>query len=165
MVAEQCAQLGAGARLLLEQCPADLDDWVEVDPSEAWRVVSVAPELRFEDRLDERPEQQAVVCRHEVDCAAHDADPHDLASLEQLRQRLRPEGIEPRPECGIGVVRHLRLHADEVLHRRVWCQRGSLEQQLARQRRPIQCPPAEHLVHAAILAHAAPPLDPSRGRA
>ncbi len=115
-------------------------------------MLRVPPQLRLEDRLHQRTQQQAVVGGDEVDRPAHDADAHDLAALEQLRQRLRPEPLEPRPEPGIRIVWDLRLHADEVLHRRERRPRVPLQQQLPRERRTVQRPPAEHLVHPAILA-------------
>jgi hypothetical protein len=44
-------------------------------------------------------------------------------------------------------VRHLRLHADEVLHRCQRRQRGALEQVLSRERGPVQRSSTQHLVH------------------
>ena len=53
------------------------------------------PQLSLEDGLQERTQQEAVVGGDEVNRPAHDADAHDLAALEQLRQRLRAEPIQP----------------------------------------------------------------------
>ena len=78
-------------------------------------MLSVPAQLGFEDRLHERAQQQAVVGGDEVDRPAHDADAHELPALEQLRHRLRPEVLEPRPERRVRVVRHLCLHPDEVV--------------------------------------------------
>jgi len=117
-------------------------------------VVPVAPQLGLEHGLDERPEQQAVVRRHEVDRPAHHADPHGRTSLEQIRERLAAEALEPRPECRIRVVRHLGLHADEVPHRFERRQGRALEQELPGERRPVQLAVAQHLLHRAILAQA-----------
>ncbi len=77
----------------------------------------MAPELSFEDRLHQRAKEQAVAGRKEVDRPAHDPNPDNLAPLEELRERLRPEACEPRPECGVRVVRHLRLQPDQVTDR------------------------------------------------
>ena len=150
---EDRAQLGPAPRLLVEERPRELDHRRQVDVPERGRVLRVTSQLRLEDRLHERTQQQAVVCGDEVDRPAHDADAHDLPALEQLRQRLRPEAVESRPETGVRVVRHLGLHADEVLHGRERRPRVPLEQQLPRERRPVQRPRAQHLVHPAILAH------------
>ena len=117
-------------------------------------MLGVTPQLCLEDRLHEWAQQQAVVGRDEVDRPAHDADAYDLPALEQLRQRLRPEPLEARPEPRVRVVWHLRLHADEMLDRRERGPRAPLEQQLPRQRRPVQRRPAENLIHESILAHA-----------
>ena len=115
-------------------------------------MLAVPAQLGFENRLHERAQQQAVVGGDEVDRPAHDADPHELPALEQLRQRLRPEALEPRPERRVRVVRHLRLHADEVLDGRERRQRRPLEQELARERGAVQRPVAQHFHDPAILA-------------
>ena len=103
-------------------------------------MLRVPPQLGLEDGLHERTQQQAVVGGDEVDRPAHHADAHDLPALEQLRQRLRPEPLEPRPEPGVRVVRNLRLHADEVLDGRERRPRVPLEQELPRERRAVQRP-------------------------
>ena len=115
-------------------------------------MLRVPPQLGLEDGLHQRTQQQAVVGGDEVDRSAHDADAHDLPALEQLRQRLRLEPLEPRPEPGVRIVWDLGLHADEVLHGRERRPRVSLQQQLPRERRTVQRPAAEDLVHPAILA-------------
>ena len=147
---EERAQLGARPRLL-ERCPAGFDDGIQVDAAQVRREVSVPPELPLEDRLSQRAEQKAVVGRDQVDRPAHDADPHDVAVLEQLRERLRPELGEPRPEAGVRVARHLGLQADQMPHRVERRQLGTLEQQLAGERRPVQRLLPEDTAHAAIL--------------
>ena len=111
-------QLDPAPGLLRKDCPRELDHRLQVDVAERRPVLGVAPQLCLEDRLHEWTQQQAVVGRDEVDRPAHDADAHGLPALEQLRQRLRPEPLEPRPERRVRVVRHLRLHADEMFDRR-----------------------------------------------
>ncbi len=147
---EERTQLSA-CPWLLERCSTGLDDGIQVDAAQVRREVAVPPELRLEDRLSQRAEQKAVIGRDQVDRPAHDADSHDVAVLEQLRERLRPELGEPRPEAGVRVVRHLGLQADEMPHRVERRQLGALEQQLAGERRPVQRPFPEDTAHAAIL--------------
>ena len=148
------AQLGTAPRSLLEDCARERDHRFQVDAPKRGSVIPMAPQLRLEDGLRQRTQQQAVVGRDQVDRPAHDADTHDLAPFEQLRQRLGPEVFEPRPERRVGVVRDLRLQPDEVLDRREWRQRSSLEQQLAGKCRPVERPAAQNLVHRPILTNA-----------
>ncbi len=56
---------------------------------------------------------------------------------------VRPKPLEARPQCRVRVQRHLRLQADEVLDRVERRQIRAAEQQLARERRTVQSPPAE----------------------
>ena len=145
---EERAQLGPAPRLLRQERPRERDHRCQVHDPKSGAVLRMPPQLGLEDGLHERTQQEAVVGGDEVNRPAHDTDAHHLPALEQLGQRLRPEPLEPRPEPGVRVVRNLRLHADEVLHRRERRQLIPLEQELPRERRAVQRPPAEHLVHA-----------------
>ena len=57
---EDRSQLGPVPRPLGQHRPAELDDRLEVELAERRRVVAVAPELAFEDRLHQRAQEQAV---------------------------------------------------------------------------------------------------------
>jgi hypothetical protein len=48
---------------------------------------------------------------------AHERGAYRVATGDQPRQLIRLEPVEPRPERDVGIARHLRLHADEILDR------------------------------------------------
>jgi hypothetical protein len=128
--------------------PRELDHRRQVDVLECRPVLQVTPQLSLEDGLHQRTQQQTVVAAHEMDRPAHHTDPHHLPALEQLGQRVRPEALQSGPETGVGVVRHLRLHADEVLDGCERRQRRPLEQQLPLERGPVQRSGTQALVHS-----------------
>ncbi len=114
----------------------------------------MAAQLGDEDGLHERTQRQAVVGADEVDRGAHDDDPHDGAVQQQLRELLRIEARQARPQPEVRVVRHLRLHPDEVLDGLECRGVGALEQALACERRPVQRARAQDVAahQAAIVA-------------
>ena len=146
---ERRAELGAGARPLGEERARVLDDGVEVDAHEVGSVRAVAAKLPREHRLRQRPEEQAVVGRDEVDRPAHEVHPHDLALLEQPAELVRPEALEARPERRVRVQRLLRLHADEVVD---GVERRELR--AAQQQLPLEGRAVEGAVAEDVGAHA-----------
>ncbi len=123
----------------------------KVDALELRRVHGVTAQLGAQDRLHEGPQQQAVRGRDEIDRRPHDVGPPDPALVEQGRQRLRPEPVEPGPQRRVGVVRHLRLQADQVPDGGERLHVGPLQEQLPRERRPVQRAPSQNLGHDPIL--------------
>ena len=102
---------------LAERSPCDREHRLEVQVSERRAELRMAGELTVKDGLHQRPEDERVRGRDEVDRPAHDDDPHHLARLEELGELLGPEALEPRPESRVRVMRFLRLKSDEVLNR------------------------------------------------
>ena len=98
----------------------------------------MAPQLRVEHGLDERPQHEGVVSRDEVDRRAHDDGSHRLALEQQPLQLLRTEGLEAGPQADVGIARHLRLQPDELANDVERRPLDALEQVLPRQRRPVQ---------------------------
>ncbi len=135
---ENGPELSARERPLLERRPCDREHRPKVQASERRAELGVAGELRVEDGLRQRPEDERVIGGDEVDRRSHQGNPHDPARLEELGELLGPEALESRPERRVRVMRFLRLESDEVPNR-VECSEGSsLEQELPRKRRAVQ---------------------------
>jgi hypothetical protein len=98
----------------------------------------VACQLGVEHGLRERPEQEAVVRRDEVDRPAHHDDPDDGPLDEQVGELLGPEVRQSRPEARVRVERDLRLHSHEVLDHPEGRHVRALEEVLAREGRPVE---------------------------
>jgi hypothetical protein len=107
----------------------------------------VASQLLVQHGLEERPEGQAVVGGHEVDRRSHHHGPDHLPVEQELAQLLRPEPFEPRPQPDVRVQRDLRLHADQVADGPEHGESPPIQQQLARQRRPVALPEAQQWDH------------------
>ena len=139
------AELASGERPLREELPRVVEDRPEVDSVEGRRELRVPCELGVEHRLHQRPEGQAIAGRDEMDRRPHHGRAHDGAIRQELRERLRPEPVEARPESDVRVAGHLGLEPDEVLGRLERCQLRALEQQLSSQRRAAEGARAERL--------------------
>ena len=113
-------------------------------------------ELAGEDRLHERAEQQAVLGADEVDRRAHHDGANDAPIDDQVRELLRPEALQARPERRVRVQRYLRLQANEVLDHLEHRSARAAQQVLALECGPVQSPQAEHVAaHGAIVARGA----------
>ena len=145
---ERLPELGACARPPSEQPPREREDASEVDAVERGRVLAMASELGVEHGLHERAELEAVVGAHEVDRGPHQCSPDGAASQEQSRQRLGSEGLEPGPQPGVRIQRHLRLQPDQVLDGVQHPERRAAKQQLPLEGCPIQGPPAQYVVQS-----------------
>ena len=117
--ASSARQLGARARPLGEQ----LDARPRRRPSTSAPASFAAHGLlnvAHQDRQRDRREREAVARRDEVDRRAHERRAHRLARRRSAS--LSSCGVEvaqARPQRDVGVLGHLRLHADEPLdHRR-----------------------------------------------
>ena len=142
----QCgAELAPGERPLREQLPSMVENRPEVDSGERRRELAMTCELGVEHRLHQRPERQAIAGRDEVDRRPHHGRAHDGAIRQELRERLRPEPVEARPEGDVRVAGHLRLKPDQMLDRLERCQLRALEQQLPSERRAAEGARAERL--------------------
>jgi hypothetical protein len=86
----------------------------------------------------QRPQREAVPRGDQVHRAAHEQGPHHPPGLQQLDQLARVEPGQPRPQSDVGLLRLLRLQADEVRDRVEGRHRSALEEQLTREQRPIQ---------------------------
>jgi hypothetical protein len=80
-----------------------------------------------------------------VDRRPHQRCPHCLSLGDQVRQLLRLEPVEPRPQGDVRIAWHLRLHTDEMLDRlgdrpllaaqqELSCQQRAVERALAQRR-------------------------------
>jgi len=103
----------------------------------------VAGVAALQRRLDERPQRQAVVRRDQVDRRPQVRDAHDLALLDEPREILGAEAVEPRPQAVVRRVRVLRLHRDEVAHRLDGASALAPEQELAGEQRAVEVPPRQ----------------------
>ena len=160
------ADLGLREGPLPQQLAREREDGPEVNARAARGELGVPRELGVEDRLHQRAQRQAVVRAHQVDRRAHDDGPDGPPPLDQAGQLSGPEAVEPRPQRRVGVVRHLRLEADEVLHGVEDGHLGAAQQQLAGERGAVQGPRAERLDrHGAEAYHRRGPPAAAGGRA
>jgi len=83
----------------------------------------IAPELALRNDVDRRPHQRRLDHR---------------PVLQRLGQRLAPEGLEPGPQPHVPGWRVLGLEAANLLDRLNDRHRRPLQQQLAREERPVQ---------------------------
>src|SRR4029450_10224575 len=116
-LAEQQAELLSCPWLLLDGAPAGSGQLSEVQTGDLWRVGGVAAQIAVHYGLDEGPQRQAVGSRDEVDGVAHQRDADDEPLRDELCKRARGEGIEPAPQREVGLERHLRLNADQMIDR------------------------------------------------
>jgi hypothetical protein len=76
---------------------------------------------------------------------AHDRDPDDLALEQEAPELVRLEPVEPGPEAEVRIARDLGLQADEVLDGLERRELPALEEQLAREGRPVEGPAREEV--------------------
>jgi hypothetical protein len=115
-LAQRAAQGRQGKGLRAQQRPRPGQHGRQVDIHEGRTNLGMGGELAVEDGPEERPEREAVVSRQQVDRAANRCDPDDLAFDQEPPQFGCGERVEPRPEPGVRVRRHLRLQPDEMVH-------------------------------------------------
>ena len=137
------AELAPGEWPLREELSGVVEDRPEIDALEGRGELRVPCELGVEHRLHQGPEGQAIAGRDEMDRRPHHRRAYDGAIRQELRERLRPEPVEARPEGDVGVAGHLGLEPDEALGRLERCQLRAPEQQLSSQRRPPEGARAE----------------------
>ena len=142
-------------RTLLDEQPPRRSHLLDVQPLEIARERRIA-ELAHRDRLQQRPDGEAVTGRHEVDrrpVEHHDADGAALG--QELAQLIRPESIDASPEADIRIHRLLGLHPDQPLHRVEGCHRLAAQEHLSRQDRPVELAAGEGARRHASGCHTA----------
>jgi hypothetical protein len=102
-----------------------------------------AREAAVEHRLHGRAQARGVLGRDQVDGRPHQRHPHHPALDQRGRQRVRPEAGHAAPQPDIGRVGGLGQEAHQVFERVLYGKRAALQQQLARQRGPVERPPAD----------------------
>src|SRR5206468_754039 len=110
---EVIAERPERSRLGVHEGATSRDDGVEVDVDQALAELALLDPI--EHGLDERAQAPRVACGDQVDRPAHEREPDDTALDEQLRQGLRSERLESRPQSRVGGVRRLCLETDEML--------------------------------------------------
>ena len=140
---EALADRAGRLRALGQQRQAGGEDLVDVQPGQGLRERAVAP-LALDDRLDERPDFEAISGRDEVDRRSHQHHGTDDPSLLEICRELeRVEVGDARPERRVRVGRHLRLHPDQALDHIDRGHAFAPEQELALQDGAIELPPRE----------------------
>ena len=97
-----------------------------------------APPPLLAGRADPRGEERVVAPRDQVNRLAHERGLDHGASLERSREIVAAEALETRPEPDVAVRRVLVLDPTDSLERARNRQPGALEQELAREQRPVQ---------------------------
>jgi hypothetical protein len=101
-------------------------------------------ERTLQHALERGPHPQRVGGGDEVQRGPHERHTHEPAVEQLPSERVRVEAPHARPQAGVGVERHLRLHADQVLDDLQRRRADALEQPLAGEQRPVQGAPVEH---------------------
>ena len=95
--------------------------------------------LPGEVRLAHRRADKRIVARgDEMQRPSHHRRLHDRGPPEQALERLAPEARRPRPDADVRRRRPLRLHPDQALDHRLRREPLPLQQELPRERRPVQ---------------------------
>jgi hypothetical protein len=123
---EPAAQLGGGARLLLDQLTARRGEGVEVEAGQLLGVRGL--QVSVEQRLHHRPQGEAVGGGDQVDGAAHQRDAYDAPVEDQPGEVVRLEALNPRPQPEVRRERRLCLHPHQVGDRLRRGHRGTREQ-------------------------------------
>jgi hypothetical protein len=143
--AKDLAELGVGARLLVQQRPAGGEHGVEVDPLDLAAEGAAGPEVPFQHRPQQRVEGQAVAGGDQVQGGAHERAADGPSLADQPAQLVRVEALKSRPQPDIGVPRFLGLHAHQVLDRVGGGPSHPAQQQLALEQRAVERPLAERV--------------------
>jgi hypothetical protein len=97
--------------------------------------------------LHERPDQEGVGHRDEMNRAPQQREPDRLAIGEHPPQLVRVEALDARPEPVVGRQHGLRLEADEALDDIADAHvGGAAQQELALEKSPVQRAPSKHLL-------------------
>jgi hypothetical protein len=116
-LAERSAKRRQGERLPAQQLARPRENRVEVDPDEGGTELPVRGELAVEDGPEQRPQAEAVVGRQQMDGAADRGDAHHPALDQQRLELGGRKRVEPSPQRGVRIRRHLCLEPDEPAHR------------------------------------------------
>ena len=152
--AERCAQGRQGERLLAQQRPRPVQHGRRRPHTlKGGANLGMGRELAIEDG----PEQAARTRGSRWRSGGGSCRGSMRSGRRRGRRAVLPrsvglERLEPRPEPGVRVRRHLRLKPDEVVHCRQWVERCSRQQVLALQRRSVERPCVERVRHARTLA-------------
>lgn len=87
-----------------------------------------------------------------MDRAPHQRTPHSLLADEKLGQLFLVEALEAHPQSKVGRVRHLGLHACEVLDSIGGSHGDATKQELPGQERTVERTAAKH--DSRVLSHA-----------
>ena len=151
--------------MLGEDLAGEREDRFQVDPRREHGLhVGMARELAVENGLAQGPEHERVGRGNEMDRAAHAHDADDRAVEHQRFELGRIEGMQPRPERDVRVLRLLGLHADEprngVGHAVLRC---ALEQELPGERRVVELAVGQDVVGDASIIPRTGSADGSAG--
>ena len=134
--AEEREQLRARAGLLARELG---------DPFSLFREVGFLAERRelpLQLRDATRPVQprirEVVLGAHEVERRAHERGLHDAPASDGAHEVIGAEALDARPEPEVRGRRPLRLEPSRPLERLRHRERTTCEQELARERRPVQ---------------------------
>ncbi len=140
----QGCQLGAGLGSLVEPGTPGCHERVGLDPRHRPTEWALAMEHSIEDGSDEWPDGQEVIVGRQVEGASHQAAAHRSSLLDDLGKLGGLEALEPAPERDVGILRHLGLHADEVLDHLRGRHRDPGQEVLSCKRRAVEGPQIEH---------------------
>ncbi len=146
---QHAAEWSGSERTLSEDPSPESRDLVEVESRGA--LPPSALEAPLDDRLNERPELEAVPCGDEVDRRAHHRDPNDGSVDEESGQLRGIEPLEPAPEADVGARRQLCLQTDECLDRVEDRALRPAQEHLPVEQRPVTGATVERGHHAAIM--------------
>ena len=107
-------------------------------------------------RLEQRTHPQVVLRRDQVLGPPEQGRAHHRTLLEQLRQLVQPEALDPAPQPDVGRIGILRLQPGQPLDDRGDGQVRAPRQQLAFQRGPVEGPARENFGHGVLSPVYAP---------
>ena len=111
---QRTAELADRAWCALQLGDPGGDDVADVESRER-SAVPAACEAAGQGGRDDRAHSQRVGGRHEVQRRPHHGRTHRASVLDQVRELLRPEPVQPGPQPHVWRQRDLGLHPDEVL--------------------------------------------------
>ena len=115
---------------------------------------TLTAEAAFQDRVQGRPQLQAVTVADEMDRGPLQRHAHDAAARQQLGQLVALKCLQPRPERDVRHLRLLRLEADEVFDHLQGRAPLPAQEELAFQQRAIECVAGENLGRGSVGARA-----------